>query len=111
MRPLPHQIVVSEDTFVKHQSKGKRKEEERKPRSRIPRVIKPRSATMIDGHSDSGTSINDLVAWHSRKDGLLRYMRPTKSSILKGSPCAVRKTTSGKDVRPGAAKQEWKNVW
>ena len=38
LRPLPHQIVVSEDTYVNT-----------KPRSCIPRVAKPRSAMMIDG--------------------------------------------------------------
>ena len=113
--PLSESVVTSEGTFLKHQPIGKCKEEDTKPRSRIPRAVKLRgtSTSQIDGlcHSRPGTPLNLMVNWHNRKDGLLPYMRPTKSSLLKESSNKVGKTTRGKDVRPAAAKPEWKNIW
>ena len=113
--PLPESVVTSEGTFLKHQPIDKCKEEDTKPRSCIPRLVKLRSTStsQIGGlrHSRPGTPLNLMVNWHKRKNGLLPYMRPTKSSLLKESSNKVGKTPRGKDARPAAAKPEWKNIW
>ena len=55
---------------------------------------------------------NLLINWHTKKERILRRMRPTKRSISNGtlSPNKVGKTGSGKDARQSVT-AGLENVW